>query len=413
MGAIVKRGTKDKPRFYLRYVDADGKRKMKAAKGAINLAHARRMLAELERNIFNGKLGIEEPTEEQHARRSITVRELGEKFLKEYSDPGIKDLDDYRADARSKLTVRVYPILGDRAAAVLTLNDLKRFRDGLAAKPLELAPASITLTLAVLSKMYTWANEAGYVDCRNPVKGCKRPKATPSLDYLSKPEVVNLLAAADHLAQLGVASWQSLMLYPMIATAAYAGLRLGELLGLRWMDVRLDVARLDVMRSYKTSPKSGKARHLPINAELVRILRAWQKRCPTMPEGLVFPLEDADGLRMGGANSLRGVLPDVLGAAGCHVPAKPWHALRHTFASHFMMAGGNILSLQKLLGHGTLTMTLIYAHLSPDHLAAEVARMSFAQPVPEGVGDMDAARRERDAATDLDTKETHQATRTA
>lgn len=44
------------------------------------------------------------------------------------------------------------------------------------------------------------------------------------------------------------------------------------------------------------------------------------------------------------------------------------HVLRHTFASHFIMNGGNILVLQKLLGHSTLTMTMRYAHLAPDHL---------------------------------------------
>ncbi len=42
--------------------------------------------------------------------------------------------------------------------------------------------------------------------------------------------------------------------------------------------------------------------------------------------------------------------------------------LRHTFASHFIMNGGNILVLQKILGHSSLTMTLRYAHLAPDHL---------------------------------------------
>jgi integrase len=44
------------------------------------------------------------------------------------------------------------------------------------------------------------------------------------------------------------------------------------------------------------------------------------------------------------------------------------HILRHTFASHYMMNGGNILSLQKVLGHHSLTMTMRYAHLSPEHL---------------------------------------------
>jgi integrase len=44
------------------------------------------------------------------------------------------------------------------------------------------------------------------------------------------------------------------------------------------------------------------------------------------------------------------------------------HVLRHTFASHYMMNGGNILALQKILGHSTLNMTMKYAHLAPDYL---------------------------------------------
>jgi len=44
------------------------------------------------------------------------------------------------------------------------------------------------------------------------------------------------------------------------------------------------------------------------------------------------------------------------------------HVLRHTFASHFMMNGGNILTLQKVLGHSDIKMTMRYSHLSPDFL---------------------------------------------
>ncbi|AYE28895.1 tyrosine-type recombinase/integrase [Burkholderia pseudomallei] len=44
------------------------------------------------------------------------------------------------------------------------------------------------------------------------------------------------------------------------------------------------------------------------------------------------------------------------------------HVLRHTFASHFMMNGGNILTLQRILGHSSLQMTMRYSHLAPDHL---------------------------------------------
>ncbi len=44
------------------------------------------------------------------------------------------------------------------------------------------------------------------------------------------------------------------------------------------------------------------------------------------------------------------------------------HLLRHTFSSHYVMNGGNILALQKILDHSTLNMTMRYAHLSPNHL---------------------------------------------
>jgi integrase len=49
------------------------------------------------------------------------------------------------------------------------------------------------------------------------------------------------------------------------------------------------------------------------------------------------------------------------------------HILRHTFASHFMMNGGNILTLQKILGHSSLTMTLKYSHLAPNYLKEAVS----------------------------------------
>ena len=54
-----------------------------------------------------------------------------------------------------------------------------------------------------------------------------------------------------------------------------------------------------------------------------------------------------------------------------------WHALRHTFASHFIMAGGNILTLQKILGHSDIKVTLVYAHLAPDFLADELERVRY------------------------------------
>jgi len=54
------------------------------------------------------------------------------------------------------------------------------------------------------------------------------------------------------------------------------------------------------------------------------------------------------------------------------------HILRHTFASHFVQQGGNILTLQKILGHSTIVMTMCYAHLAPDHLSEALTLNSLA-----------------------------------
>ncbi|EEQ02175.1 Integrase [Yersinia rohdei ATCC 43380] len=48
------------------------------------------------------------------------------------------------------------------------------------------------------------------------------------------------------------------------------------------------------------------------------------------------------------------------------------HVLRHTFAAHFMMSGGNILVLQRILGHSDIQMTMRYAHFAPEHLETAV-----------------------------------------
>ena len=70
-------------------------------------------------------------------------------------------------------------------------------------------------------------------------------------------------------------------------------------------------------------------------------------------------------------------LSSLLMQAGCRKLPRPWHALRHTFASHFIMSGDNILSLQKILGHSDIKMTLIYAHLGPDFLGDEMNKVRY------------------------------------
>jgi len=66
--------------------------------------------------------------------------------------------------------------------------------------------------------------------------------------------------------------------------------------------------------------------------------------------------------------------------AGIDLPkGQRTHVLRHTFASHFMMGGGNILVLQQILGHRTIVMTMRYSHFAPDHLDAALTLNPYDQ----------------------------------
>ncbi|MCP1625405.1 site-specific recombinase XerD [Pseudomonas nitroreducens] len=64
---------------------------------------------------------------------------------------------------------------------------------------------------------------------------------------------------------------------------------------------------------------------------------------------------------------------------GFQTPGQLTHILRHTFASHYMMGGGDILTLQRILGHSSITMTMRYAHLSPEHLESAMRLSPIAQ----------------------------------
>ncbi|EIH9891805.1 tyrosine-type recombinase/integrase, partial [Escherichia coli] len=72
------------------------------------------------------------------------------------------------------------------------------------------------------------------------------------------------------------------------------------------------------------------------------------------------PLYEVDYLRF--REILQEVKPDLPKGQATHV-------MRHTFATHFMMNGGNIVTLQRILGHATIQQTMTYAHFSPDYLA--------------------------------------------
>jgi len=367
MGGVINRGSKQNPLWYIRYVDVDGKRKQRKT-GAPNKALARRILDEVEGRITAGKAGVPDKTDEERKRQTLTIRELAERFLEEYANPRVKNLEEYRRQASSLLRRHILPALGDLPAMSVRRRDVEALRDRVLRSGRSKQTAVHVLNL--VSRLLRWAVIQELIDPVTACAGVERPSLAEaeSVDFLDAGEVVRLLACAEE---------SSPGIHPMIATCIYAGLRRGELAGLRWRDIDLSAGRLAVARSYRQPTKTRKIRHVPLHAELGRILRKWQEGCPHTAEGLVFPIPGKQGYRMLNRAELLG-LPDLLRAARCHVPDKPWHALRHTFAAHAVMSGIPLYTVKELLGHASIDMTQRYAHLAPDYLGREVARLNFA-----------------------------------
>jgi integrase len=152
-------------------------------------------------------------------------------------------------------------------------------------------------------------------------------------------------------------------LTPVVLLAMNTGLRKGELLALRWEDINLDARMLTVRRE---NAKSGTQRHVPLNGEAVDVMRRWALQSDGRSS--VFDIA-----------SIKTSWSALLTSA--KVETLRFHDLRHHFASRLVMAGVDLNTVRELLGHADLTMTLRYAHLAPEHLAAAVERLTSVTPV--------------------------------
>ncbi|WP_417545100.1 tyrosine-type recombinase/integrase [Marinobacter sp.] len=126
--------------------------------------------------------------------------------------------------------------------------------------------------------------------------------------------------------------------------------------GARWGEAEnLQLRHVQEGKLTFVNTKSGKSRSVPVAPELFKEIQEHLKQ-------------------HGGFSFSLSAFRRALEKSGIQLPAgQSAHVLRHSFASHFVMNGGDILSLQKILGHASITMTMRYAHLSGDHLLAAKA----------------------------------------
>ncbi|MDO9531202.1 MAG: tyrosine-type recombinase/integrase [Deltaproteobacteria bacterium] len=149
-------------------------------------------------------------------------------------------------------------------------------------------------------------------------------------------------------------------LRPIVEVALHTGMRRGELLSLKWEQIRNGFIYLE-----GGMVKSGKGRQIPINDEAARVFRE-VRRGNHLKSPHVFC--DSRGRRF---YDVKHSFASACRRAG--LEGFRFHDLRHTFASHLVMNGVGLKAVQELLGHASLAMTMRYAHLSQGHLQDAVA----------------------------------------
>jgi integrase len=212
------------------------------------------------------------------------------------------------------------------------------------------SPATVNRELALVKHMCTKAVEWGYLKA-TPLRLVKFLKEPPGrLRYLTREEMGLLVeACSPHLR-------------PIVVTALNTGMRKSEILGLKWQDIDFGAKTITIHQT-----KNNEPRVIPMNQTLYDELHQ-------LPRGLHTPYVfcHENGERY---DEVKRSFTSACRKAG--IMDFRFHDLRHTFASHLVMNGINLKTVQYLLGHKDIRMTLRYAHLSGEHLQAAVGTLDI------------------------------------
>lgn len=209
----------------------------------------------------------------------------------------------------------------------------------------ELAASSMNAELRTLGTVLRHASAAGF------------PAQVPPIRYLREPEgrvkVWNMAELSRLFVEAGKRSPEMLR---MIVFLLNTGMRKGECLAAEWSWVDFPARMLSIPATAEWTPKSGRAREVPISDACMETLTVprrsdrwifpsrWSRQHARFPDPMFEEIQRAAGLSGGP------------------------HSLRHSFASHFLQTVPDLFLLAKVLGHSHGRVTELYAHLLPEHL---------------------------------------------
>lgn len=193
----------------------------------------------------------------------------------------------------------------------------------------------------------------------NPFRSVPKPKIPELQPAYFSPD--------DFLALLGVIKAEDYR--ELVLCGVSTGLRLGELLSLQWKDVDFAQRVVRVQNSDVFTTKNKRNRCVPMTSRLYAMLEVRKTRATC---GLVFH----NNFRRMTEDNVSKTFKRHVRAAGLGHELH-FHSLRHTFATWLAQAGVSIFEIQKLLGHSSISTTMVYAHLAPSELHGAVNKIQL------------------------------------
>ena len=257
---------------------------------------------------------------------------MANEYLDVYSKP------NKRSSWRDEISIKhlVY-YFGNRTLQEITCLDVDKYKQK---RVREVSCSTVNRETACLKAIFNKAKEWGKIS-ENQISSVKLFAVEDKrIRYLEKEETASVIqACSDHLK-------------PIVVVALNTGMRKGEILNLKWNDIDFQNHLIYVLQT-----KNREVRKIPVNDTVFRTLLRARKN-PKSP--YVFCKKDGSPYR-----DIRDGFFNALKRTG--INDFRFHDLRHTFASHLVMAGVDLKTVQELLGHKTFEMTLRYSHLSSDH----------------------------------------------
>ncbi len=312
--------------------------------------------------------------------RKLTVQRVKVGLLQRINEEKcFKDLSEYYLncivntkrspkDLTSIIRAHLLPFFGEIRLMAIGQEYCLRYQQSKS----HLSKKTVSNHLALLTSMLNLAVDLKWLEEVPKIKKPKIEFMSEKYEYLkSKEEISCFLKSAEK---------EGSIVHGLYSTAVYTGLRAGELAGLLWEDVDLEKRIICVRKSFNKITKGGYIRYVPIVDVLLPLLIEFKKRsfCD-----YVFPSATGTML-LPSARIFQEIFHRVLENAGFPKSLRGgkerayirFHDLRHTFASHWLMEGGDIYRLQKVLGHKSMEMTQRYAHFCTNAFTEDFSRFN-------------------------------------